>query len=498
MEQTTTTAIETQINGTPGMTYMTSTSTGSGASNITVNFDVGTDINIATLDVQNRVSVAQPSLPDAVKRLGLTVRKRNPSFMMVLAFYSPNGTHDATFIGNYVNLYVKDALSRVKGVGDIFARSDEFSMRIWLNPEKLAALGMTPADVNAALQEQNLQIAAGTVGGNPQPSAQTFEYSVLTNSRINTQTDFENIVVRTRPADGSIVHLKDVARVELGKFDYTINAFANGKPASFVLIYQAPGANVLDTYRGVNKALEELRKTFPKDIDFVIPSETATVVEVSIREVVETLAIALFSEVFTADQLARNEERRFVVKGDDDEGEPELGMREHPDRIRNPREGGLHGDGDLLLDFFRRPSWKQRDHRDLSVGDVRKRLDRDGAKRIQPDRHEQGQHQRDRKRRTQREIDDALDHSRPVAAASMVLISLVLFIRRARFVSTPGESDGYHERICLTRSVIQPIGICSRQYDQKNAESKMPFASGPKCRSCEINGNAIEIVARSK
>ena len=293
VEQTTTTAIETQINGTPGMTYMTSTSTGSGASNITVNFDVGTDINIATLDVQNRVSVAQPSLPDAVKRLGLTVRKRNPSFMMVLAFYSPNGTHDATFIGNYVNLYVKDALSRVKGVGDIFARSDEFSMRIWLNPEKLAALGMTPADVNAALQEQNLQIAAGTVGGNPQPSAQTFEYSVLTNSRINTQTDFENIVVRTRPADGSIVHLKDVARVELGKFDYTINAFANGKPASFVLIYQAPGANVLDTYRGVNKALEELRKTFPKDIDFVIPSETATVVEVSIREVVETLAIAL-------------------------------------------------------------------------------------------------------------------------------------------------------------------------------------------------------------
>jgi HAE1 family hydrophobic/amphiphilic exporter-1 len=293
VEQTVTTAIETQVNGTPGMTYMTSNSTSSGSSSITVNFEVGTDINIANLDVQNRVSVAQPSLPDAVKRLGLTVRKRNPAIMMAIAFYSPNGTHDATFIGNYVNIYVKDALSRVKGVGDIFSRADDFSMRIWLNPEKLAALSMTPAEVNAALQEQNLQIAAGTVGGNPQPGLQTFEYSVLTNSRINTQEQFENIIVRNRPSEGSVVYLKDVARVELGKFDYTINAFANGKPAAFVLVYQAPGANALDTYKGVNKALDEMRKNFPQDIDYLVPLETATVVQVSIHEVVNTLLIAL-------------------------------------------------------------------------------------------------------------------------------------------------------------------------------------------------------------
>lgn len=293
VEQTTTTAIETQVNGTPGMTYMTSNSTSSGQSGITVNFEVGTDINIATLDVQNRVSVAEPSLPDAVKRLGLTVRKRNPSIMMALAFYSPNESHDINFIGNYVNIYVKDALSRVKGVGDIFSRADEFSMRIWLNPEKLAAMQMTPGEVNAALQEQNLQVAGGTVGGNPQPGLQTFEYSVLTGSRINTQEQFENIIVRTRPADGSIVYLKDVARVELGKFDYTINAFVNGKPAAFVLIYQAPGANALSTYEGVMKALTEMKKNFPPDIDFLIPLETATVVEVSIHEVVETLVIAL-------------------------------------------------------------------------------------------------------------------------------------------------------------------------------------------------------------
>ena len=306
VEQTTTTAIESQVNGTPGMTYMTSNSTSSGQSGITVNFEVGTDINIATLDVQNRVSVAQPSLPDAVKRLGLTVRKRNPSIMMVLAFYSPNGTHDATFIGNYVNIYVKDQLSRVKGVGDIVSRADDFGMRIWLNPEKLAALSMTPAEVNAALQEQNIQIAAGTVGGNPQPGAQVFEYSVLTNSRINTQEQFENIVVRTRPADGSIVYLKDIARVELGKFDYTINAFANGKPAAFVLIYQAPGANALDTYRGVNHALDEMRKTFPKDIDYLVPLETATVVEVSINEVVHTLVEALILVVLVVFLFLQN------------------------------------------------------------------------------------------------------------------------------------------------------------------------------------------------
>jgi HAE1 family hydrophobic/amphiphilic exporter-1 len=293
VEQTTTTAIETQINGTPGMTYMSSNSTSSGQSSITVNFAVGTDINIASLDVQNRVSVAEPTLPDAVKRLGLLVRKRNPSIMMALAFYSPNGTHDATFIGNYVNLYVKDALSRVKGVGDIFSRADDFSMRIWLNPQKMAALGITPAEVNASLQEQNLQVAAGTIGGNPQPGVQTFEYSVLTNSRINTKEQFEDIVVRTRPADGSIVYLKDVAAVELGKFDYTINAFVNGKPAAFLLVYQAPGANALDTYKGINNALDEMRKTFPKDIDYLVPLETATVVEVSINEVVHTLVEAL-------------------------------------------------------------------------------------------------------------------------------------------------------------------------------------------------------------
>lgn len=293
VEQTTTTPIETQINGSPGMTYLTSNSSSSGQSSITATFEVGTDINIAALDVQNRVSVAQPTLPDVVKRLGVTVRKRNPSIMMGLAFYSPNGTHDAKFIGNYVNIYIQDAIKRVKGVGDITALGNDFGMRIWLNPEKLAALNLSPADITAAINEQNLQIAAGNVGGNPQPGAQAFEYSVLTNSRLNTIDQFKNIIVRYNAATGNMIHLSDVARIELGQFSYSNNAMVNGHPAAFLLIYQAPDANALETYTGIQKTLNELKKSFPNDIDYLVPVETVSVVKTSIKEVVLTLFEAL-------------------------------------------------------------------------------------------------------------------------------------------------------------------------------------------------------------
>jgi hydrophobic/amphiphilic exporter-1 (mainly G- bacteria), HAE1 family len=293
VEQTTTTAIEAQVNGTPGMSYMSSNSTASGVSSITVTFDIGTDINLATLDVQNRVSIAQPALPEIVKRLGLTVRKRNPSIFLALALYSPKQTHDATFLGNFSNIYLKDALLRVKGVGDIVTVGDDFGMRIWLNPEKLAALGITPAEVNAALSEQNLQLAAGSIGGAPQPTLQAFEYNVLTNSRINKVEDFENIVVRTNPAQGSLVYLKDIARVELAKFNYGNHPFVSGQPATFMLLYLAPGANALSTNEGVMKALGELKKGFPKDVDYNIPLETTSVVEISIEEVLVTLLEAL-------------------------------------------------------------------------------------------------------------------------------------------------------------------------------------------------------------
>jgi HAE1 family hydrophobic/amphiphilic exporter-1 len=293
VEQTTTTPLETQINGTPGMTYLTSSSTSNGQSSISVTFDVGTDVNIAALDVQNRVSVATPVLPDVVKRLGVTVVKQNPDIMVALAFYSPKGSHDSKFIGNYVNIYMQDALKRVKGIGNILSRGDDFGMRIWLNPDKLAALSLTPADVSKAITEQNLEIAPGTIGGNPQSNNQSFEYSVLTNSRINTVDQFRDIIVRTDPATGNIVYLKDIARVELGKFNYGNNALINGKPATFLLIYQAPGANALQTYADLTKRLQELKKTFPPDLDYAIPLETVSVVKTSINEVVFTLLEAL-------------------------------------------------------------------------------------------------------------------------------------------------------------------------------------------------------------
>jgi HAE1 family hydrophobic/amphiphilic exporter-1 len=178
-------------------------------------------------------------------------------------------------------------------VGDVTSFGDEFGMRVWLNPQKLANLKLTTTDVVSALTEQNLQVAAGTIGGNPQPNVQTFEYSVLTNSRLNKQQDFENIIVRSNPAEGSVVYLKDIARVELAKFNYGNNAYINGKRAAFMLVFQAPGANALSTYEGVNKELDELRKTFPKDIDYLSPFETVSVVKVSIDEVVTTLGSAL-------------------------------------------------------------------------------------------------------------------------------------------------------------------------------------------------------------
>ncbi len=293
VEQTVTTPIETQVNGTPGMAYLQSNSTSDGRTTINVNLKVGTNPDIAALDIQNRVGIATPQLPDDVKRLGLTTRKRNPSILMLVAMYSPNGTHNVTFTDNYTNIFVRDALLRVTGVGDIFTRADDFSMRIWLQPDKMAQLGLTTNDVIASLTEQNVQIAAGSVGASPQPKTQAFEYTVFTNSRLSTVQQFNNIIVRTKPSDGSIVYLRDVARVELGKFSYASNSFVDGKRASYLLVYQAPGSNALDVAKGVYATMENLKKSFPKDIDYVVPFESVSVVQVSISEVVKTLLEAL-------------------------------------------------------------------------------------------------------------------------------------------------------------------------------------------------------------
>ena len=293
VEQTVATPVEVQVNGTPGMTYINTNNTSSGQMSMTVNFEVGTDINIAALDVQNRVGIAQPTLPQEVQRLGLTVRKRNPSILMLVALFSPKGTHDITFLDNYTNIYVKDALLRAKGVGDIFTRADDFSMRVWLKPDKLAELGVTADDIRAALAEQNAQITAGSVGAPPQQAGQTFEYNIFTKGRLSTPEEFGNVVVKTRPSDGSLVYLKDVARIQLGKYNYSGNSFVDGKRASYLLVYQAPGSNALETAANITEVMEQLKTQFPNDVDYVIPFESVTVVKVSIEEVVHTLVEAL-------------------------------------------------------------------------------------------------------------------------------------------------------------------------------------------------------------
>ena len=293
VEQTVTTPIESQVNGTPGMAYMQGNSTSDGRSTINVTLNVGTDPNIAALDIQNRVGIATPQLPDDVKRLGLTTRKRNPSILLLVAIFSPNGTHGVTFLDNYTNIFVRDALLRVNGVGDVFTRADDFSMRIWLQPDKLAQLSLTANDVVNALAEQNLQIAAGSIGAPPQSNDQAFEYSVFTNSRLNTEEQFGDIIVRANPREGSAVHLRDVARVQLGKFSYASNSFVDGKRASYLLVYQAPGSNALEVAKGIYAVMDDLKKSFPKDVDYVVPFESVSVVKVSINEVVWTLIEAL-------------------------------------------------------------------------------------------------------------------------------------------------------------------------------------------------------------
>jgi HAE1 family hydrophobic/amphiphilic exporter-1 len=293
VEQTTTTAIETQVNGVPGMAYMQSNSANNGNSQITATLNIGADPNIVALDIQNRVGIATPTLPAQVQKLGITTLKRNPAILMLVAVYSPKRTHSVPFMDNYANIYLRDILLRVPGVGDVFSRADNFSMRIWLQTDKLAQLGLTVNDIQNAINEQNLQVAAGSVASPPQRSSSAFEFTVFTNSRLTTEKEFGDIIVRSNPAQNSIVYLRDVARIQLGKVSYTSNSFVDGERASYLLVYQAPGSNALATAAGVYKALEAQKKYFPTDINYEVPFESVSVVKVSIADVVNTLLIAL-------------------------------------------------------------------------------------------------------------------------------------------------------------------------------------------------------------
>lgn len=285
--------LENSINGVEGMIYMQSSSTSSGSLNINIYFTNETDPDQATINVNNRVQAVLSSLPQEVQRQGVTVDKRSSTILAVYSLFSDSPAHDRIFIANYAAINILKELKRVPGVGDaaLFSRQ-EYSMRIWLSPDKLTKYNLTPAEVIALVQEQNSQFAAGFFGQEPVRKDLDFTYTVTTQGRFTTPQEFENILIRTN-SDGSSLRLKDLARVELGAEDYSVNAFYNGRPAVAFGLFLQPGANALNVAEGVAKKLEELSQTFPEGLQYAIPYDTTSFVDVSIKEVIKTFIEAI-------------------------------------------------------------------------------------------------------------------------------------------------------------------------------------------------------------
>lgn len=298
--------LEQQINGVPNMLYMRSTSSNSGTMSLTVTFEIGTDPDQATIDVNNRVQAATARLPEEVRRQGIVVSKRSSTILQVVTMYSPDGRYDPIYVSNYALLNVIDELKRTEGVGDatLFGAKD-YSMRVWLRPDKLAQYNMTPDDVAGAIREQNSQFAAGAFGQQPMDNPQAFTYTVTTKGRLVTPAEFENIILRS-DANGATLRLKDVARVELGAQDYNFSATFNGKPAVAIGLYLMPGANALSTTAGINAKMKELSKRFPEGIAYDSPFDTTKFVEISIKEVVKTFGEAILLVVLVVYLFLQN------------------------------------------------------------------------------------------------------------------------------------------------------------------------------------------------
>ncbi|PPD29406.1 MAG: hydrophobe/amphiphile efflux-1 family RND transporter [Hyphomicrobium sp.] len=291
--ETVATPIEQEINGVDNMLYINSQSTGDGRLSINVVFKPGTNIDQAQVLVQNRVAVAEPRLPEDVRRLGISVRKASPDLMMVVHMTSPDGTRDQQYISNYATLNVKDVLARIDGVGNvnIFGARD-YSMRVWLDPARVAARGLTASEVVAAMRAANLQVAAGSINQAPATSPGAFTLSVQTLGRLSAPEQFGDIVIRAEP-DGSVVRVRDVARVELGSQDYTVNAYLNNKTATALVIFQRPGSNALATAANVKAEMDRLKKDFPTGVSYSVVYNPTEFIQSSIDEVVKTLLEAV-------------------------------------------------------------------------------------------------------------------------------------------------------------------------------------------------------------
>jgi multidrug efflux pump len=298
--------IEEQLSGVEGLLYFNSSTDSSGILNITATFEIGTNIDQATFNVSNRVNIASPRLPEMVRRTGVIVQKKSNDILLVVMLTSKDKQFDPLFLSNYATLNVLDEIKRVKGVGDasIFGARD-YSMRIWLKPDRMAQLRVTTSDIAAAIQSQNAQYAAGKIGQEPSVDEQQLIYTVNAKGRLLDPNEFGNIIVRAGGPDG-ILYLKDIARIELGSQTYDINTTLNGKPGIGIPIFLQTGANALDTAKGIKEKMAELKERFPKGMDFEIPYDTSSFVKASMKEVFKTLGEAMLLVVIVVFLFLQN------------------------------------------------------------------------------------------------------------------------------------------------------------------------------------------------
>ncbi|MES2561834.1 MAG: efflux RND transporter permease subunit, partial [Pseudomonadota bacterium] len=280
--------IEEQLSGVERLIYFSSSAAADGTVAITATFEVGTDVDQAVFQLNNRVQLALPRLPDEVRRNGVIVQKRSNDILLVIGLQSPSGKHTTTYLANYANVNLIDELKRINGVGDVTMFGSGYAMRIWLQPDKMARLGVTPTDVANAIRAQNAQYAAGRVGAEPAPAGQALNYTVTARGRLVNPEEFGNIVVRAGGASG-VLRIQDVARVELGAQSYDTSTTVDGNPAVGIAVFLQTGANALDVAAAVKSRIAELKSAFPPEVDYLIPFDTTRVVQASIREVVITI-----------------------------------------------------------------------------------------------------------------------------------------------------------------------------------------------------------------
>jgi multidrug efflux pump len=304
--ETVATPIEQEVNGVEDMLYMSSQSTNSGTMALTITFKPGTNLDKAQVLVQNRVALADPKLPEEVRRQGISVKKRSPDLSLVVNLISPDKRYDSVYLSNYALLQIKDTLARLPGVGEIFLLGGrDYSMRLWLNPEKIAAQNLTARDVVNAVREQNVQVAAGVVGQPPSQNKTDFQYTVTTQGRLLEPEQFANIVIK-QSDKGEVVYLKDVARIELGAKDYNSRLLLDGNDTVGIAIFQLPGSNALETKQAIVAAMEKLKIHFPQGLDYLLVYDTVVFVQQSIDAVVKTLFEALLLVVFVVVVFLQN------------------------------------------------------------------------------------------------------------------------------------------------------------------------------------------------